>query len=157
MKKRALSFLIVIIVTMLSACGHTHSVQVGTCSECGEFQNQELVDSISQNLETASSELTTVVTYINSASRNSPESTYKAMQDSKTYINSAKQSLEAAEELCGDYAELDGVKTLIRSAICDTPTSVRGSDLDSLNMYLDELRSFAVAISNAQLKLIGIT
>lgn len=154
--KRIISVLMVsVLLLTLSACGHEHEVSVGVCSTCGEFQNQDLVTSIENKLSEAKSELDVALLYMQNKSANY-NTVYNAISDIQTYLNNSKSCLNEAEEMCGEYEELDTTRTAIHTAINKVPSKPLDSSASSIESYLDSLELYILALGEAQLKILYV-
>lgn len=163
----ALIFIILCCMFILVGCAqnaepvHTHTVQIGTCPECGEFQNRDLVDSVTSKLESAKQSFDIAISYINSVSSyssyDSQERVYNAILESENYFEDSQAELQSALLECGDYEELSSAKQAIQTTINKMPKSPTSSDLNCLYDFLDEASAFAVSLADAQLKILKIT
>ena len=154
--KKVISILIIgLMIISLSACGHEHDVSVGVCSECGEFQNQDLVTSIKNKLSEANSELNIAISYMSNNNDNN-NTVYNAIINMETYIDNSKTYLNEAKEMCGTYEELNNTRNAIRNAIAKVPSKPSSSDTISLESYLDNLELYVAAMAEAQLKILYV-
>ncbi len=144
-----------LILLTLSACGHEHDVNVGICSTCGEFQNQDLVTSIKNKLSEANSELNIALSYMSSSNDNN-STVYNAIINMQTYIDNSKTYLNEAKDMCGEYKELNSTKNAINTAINKIPSIPSNSSTSSLENYLDNLKLYVAALAEAQLKILYV-
>ena len=138
-------------------CGETngealgHSTEVGTCSNCNEYQGKDIVETILDKLTYANGQADLAFTVQVSGS-----DYYKSFLNGISYYESAKTEYEAALDLCGNYSELATLKKDIQNLINALPLTVYGSDEASLKLYLEDLTTFVTLEAKCQLTMISV-
>ena len=113
-------------------CGYTegeigdHSVKVGKCIHCDEFQNQELFDDIESEVGYVAGSLNELIALVDEKLKESPgeeDIVYAAsVSVIDKYVQADKIKLKNILTLCGDYEELADIKEDIQTAIDFIPT-----------------------------------
>lgn len=136
-------------------CGETegdplgHTVDVGLCSRCGKIANEQLIDDIVGYIDKvaeASSEAETIVT---NADISSLPKTYSSIMIAQIRLDIVKDNMQSVYDECGDY---DGASTLKKQAekvIKAIPSNPKGSDRDSIVLWLKDYATFNKILSNA--------
>lgn len=119
-----------------------HSTQIGKCMQCGEVQNEQLINDILDLISRADEEFTTALTYISTT-----DYLYETSKECEEYMNKSKDYLIQAYQKCEKYDELNKLKSLIMNAVKGAPSYAKGTDSRSLNKYLDELEEYAFLLA----------
>lgn len=130
-----------------NALGHT--TEVGLCDNCKEYQGKDIIDEISNKLTSADAMSDLALTIQTSGS-----DVYKSFLSGLSYYEDAKEDYEAAFDLCKDYDSLSDLKEDIQDVINALPLNLAGSDLESLNLYTDDLKIFFSAQAKCQITMV---
>lgn len=111
-------------------CGYTegeigdHSVKVGTCHHCNEFQNKALFEEIKTDLSELGTDLKAAHDFLtnNSKSPSTDETVTKifyssAVETVAPTFDKEKAKLENILKLCGEYTELADIKYAVETAL----------------------------------------
>ena len=128
-----------------------HSTEIGICERCGEYQGKESVVKILDNLQyaNAQTDLALVIQL-------SGTDLYNNINKGFEYYETAKEKYNESAELCADYPELSSLKEDILKTIEALPLTVQGSDLESIDAYLDDLEDFAIAKAQMQIDMVFV-
>lgn len=137
------------------ACQHT--TQIGTCQNCGVFQNQSNYNIIKNKLSEASNLVDIALRSISSVPNNSNDYTQRlidAIQSTQPQIDDARNCLNKAIAICDNYSELTTISNSLYRAKTALPTSL--SNGSSIQNYLSGLRTFVTEITSARTQLLYI-
>ena len=139
-------------------CGYTegeigdHSVKVGTCIHCNEFQNKELFDEIKTDLTELSTDLKAANDFLQekASDLSGNELIYAAAIEavSPTFDNE-KAKLENVLKLCGEYEELASIKSKVQTALDNFPTKPNGTTIEESKAYFSNARKCYTFILDA--------
>ncbi len=131
-----------------------HTTQIGTCQNCGVFQNQSNYNIIKNKLSEASNLVNIALTSISSVPNTGNDYTQRlinAIQSAQPQIDDAKNCLNTAIAVCDNYSELTTILNSLYRAKTALPTSL--SNGTSIQNYLSGLRTFVTEIASARTQL----
>lgn len=131
-----------------------HTTQIGTCQNCGVFQNRSDYNIIKNKLSEASNLVDIVLRSISSVSNNSNDYTQQlinAILSTEPQIDNARYCLNNAIAICDNYYELATILNSLYRAKTALPTSL--SNGTSIQNYLQGLRTFVTEIASAKIQL----
>ncbi len=134
----------------------THTTQIGTCHNCGIFQNQSDYNTIKNNLSEASNLFEIALKYISSVSNNGSDYNqrlFNAIQNTQSQIENAKSCLNNAIAICDNYSELSTISSSIRRANKALPTNLSSSSNSDVQKYLDGMKTFITELTTARTQL----
>ena len=132
-----------------AVCGYTegelgdHSVKVGTCHHCNEFQNKELFDKIKTDLTDLTTDLKVAYDFLQekSSDSSSNELVYAvAIETVSPTFDKEKAKLEKVLEACGEYEELADIKRQVETSLKYYPVKSAGTTLQESKEYITNAR-----------------
>ena len=149
-------------------CGYTegeigdHSVKVGKCIHCNEFQNKELFDSIESELKYVAGSFKELIALVDKKLAEGAESEdiiYAALVSTiDKYFVADKVKLENVLSLCGDYEELKDIKEDVQTALDYLPTKPTDDfDLQGNKSYISNAKLSYIYVLEAVNKLTYFT
>lgn len=130
-------------------CGYTegglgdHSVKVGTCHHCNEFQNKEMFDGIKSDLTELTVDLKEAHDFLQEKANDpaSDEFVYAAaIETVAPTFDAEKSKLEDILKLCEKYEELDGIKRDVETSLEYFPVKPSGTSLEESREYITDTR-----------------
>lgn len=141
-----------------TVCGETegealgHTCEIGTCKQCGEFQNEDTWNSINEYIEKANSSLSIFLISLSHGN-----DSYTSITNSYNFIDESKKDLRSAHILCSNYSELRNLKSALNDALDYAPKGAPSPLSSSLMDFLTQLQTFASYIAYAQIEAIYIS
>ena len=134
-----------------TVCGETegeplgHTCEIGTCKQCGEFQNSDLWKKITDYIDKADQSITVETTMIGNSS-----DPYFSIVNSQKYVDGAQLYLSSASTLCGSYKELVNLRLVLHDAAESVPSKLSSSSSADMINYLNQLTVFVSNLAYAQ-------
>ena len=172
MMKKVILFILVSAMTLgLTACGHEHTfndatctepkvcaecgetegealghtVAVGTCANCNEVMNKELMEEIQAYCETINGAEVVLANNMSIATHElAPQvGALLAMgtfwYSSKEYVQLISDNYQLIYDACGEYDELSALKAAAKKVIDSVPTVEEVTDETTYNALMEEL------------------
>ena len=181
MKKVILFVLMSAMVLGLTACGHEHTfseatctepktctecgeiegealghtVEVGTCANCNETMNQELMEEIKEYCEAINGAEVVLAEYMSIATneiapQEGPMLALAAFcHEGQKYIELISDTYQQIYDLCGEYEELAEIKVVAKKVVDTFPTTKEIVDEATYNSFLQEYMTYLQERENA--------
>ena len=142
-------------------CGYTegelgdHSVKVGTCIHCNEFQNKDLFDEIKTDLTELTNNLKAANDLLQEKANDSAstEIVYAAaIETVAPDFDKEKAKLENILVLCGEYEELADIKRDVETAVTYFPVKPSEMTLQENKTYITNANMCYMYIMEALIK-----